>query len=95
MDWKYYFRRINKRTRGRYDVTPIFEDPEAFSNLIKDLTAPFQTSRIDKVLGIDALGFILAAAISYRLKKPLVLARKGGRLPYVPKDLLTLTSSHH
>jgi adenine phosphoribosyltransferase len=88
VDWNYYFNLVNKIS-GRYEITPLFENPAVFSNMVEDLIKPFKRSSFDKVLGLDALGFILAAAIAYKLKKPLILARKAGKLPYKPKDLLT------
>jgi adenine/guanine phosphoribosyltransferase-like PRPP-binding protein len=56
MDFIYYDNFINKETFGRYDVTPIFENPEVFSNLLDDLIAPFKEIKFDKIAGLDALG---------------------------------------
>ena len=77
-----YLRLIDTRTRGRrYDVTPLFANPQAFSALVEDLIRPFAQVEFDCVAGIDALGFVLGTAIAVRLKKGFVPIRKGGKLP--------------
>jgi adenine phosphoribosyltransferase len=77
-----YLRLINTDTPGsRCDVTPLFADPEAFKVLVEDLAQPFQGQAIDRVAGIDALGFILGTAVALRLGKGFVPIRKGGKLP--------------
>ena len=77
-----YLRLIDTQTQGRrYDVTPLFADFQAFSALVEDLIRPFAKVEFDCVAGIDALGFILGAAIAVRLKKGFVPIRKGGKLP--------------
>ena len=58
MDYSYYDRLINKRTKVKYDVTPIFTNPEAFSNLIKDFSKMFRKEEYDVIMGLEALGFI-------------------------------------
>jgi adenine phosphoribosyltransferase len=88
MDYRYYERYINKRTTGRYDVTPIFENHRIFSNLLKDLIKPFEGIRIDKIAGIDALGFIIGGALANRLEAGFVPVRKGGKLPGIGGTVL-------
>jgi adenine phosphoribosyltransferase len=79
---KDYLRLVDIHTQGRrYDVTPLFADQAAFSELIADLAAPFDRAEIDLIIGIDALGFILGTAIAIRLGKGFVPIRKGGKLP--------------
>jgi adenine phosphoribosyltransferase len=79
---KDYLRLVDIHTQGRrYDVTPLFADFTAFSELVADLAAPFDPAEIDLVIGIDALGFILGAAIALRLGKGFIPIRKGGKLP--------------
>ena len=70
-----------KTPGGRYDVTPIFSDPRAFSSLIDDLVSLCKDLEFDVIAGIDALGFILSSGLSLKLGKSLVLVRKGGKLP--------------
>jgi adenine phosphoribosyltransferase len=80
-----YLRLIDTRGMGRYDVTPLFADAAAFATLLDDLARPFADGSIDVVAGIDALGFILGAALATRLGTGFVPLRKGGKLP-VPAD---------
>ena len=77
-----YLSLIDTNTPGRrYDVTPIFSDPRAFTSLIDDLASLCNALEFDVIVGIDALGFILSSALSLRLGKSLVPIRKGGKLP--------------
>lgn len=68
------------------DITPVLEDKEAFSFLIDELAELAAKSTgedaIDKIVGIDARGFLLASALAYKLKTGLVIVRKKGKLPY-------------
>ena len=64
------------------DIMPLLEDPNAFKNTIESLALPFKTKRIDKVVGIDARGFLFAPAVAYVLKAGMVAARKKGKLPF-------------
>jgi adenine phosphoribosyltransferase len=77
-----YLRLIDVNTPGpRYDITPRFADPEAFSAVVDALIEPFEKVVFEYVAGIDALGFILGAAISQRTEKGFLPIRKGGKLP--------------
>lgn len=77
-----YLRLIDTHTLGsRCDVTPLFADPQAFAALVEDLIQPFEGRRIDRVAGIDALGFILGTAAALRLGTGFLPVRKGGKLP--------------
>lgn len=64
------------------DITPLLADKKAFKIAIGELARPFLNKRIDKVVGIDARGFILAAALAYKLKIGLAIVRKKGKLPW-------------
>jgi len=63
------------------DITPLLEDRKLFHKIIDFLIAPYLKKKIDKIVGIDARGFILAAAAAYKLKTGLVIVRKKGKLP--------------
>jgi adenine phosphoribosyltransferase len=63
------------------DITPLLQDKNIFRKTIDLLAAPYSGEKIDKVVGIDARGFILAAALSYKLKTGLAIVRKKGKLP--------------
>jgi adenine phosphoribosyltransferase len=64
------------------DITPVLADPRLFAASIDLLTNNFQPGSVDAVVGIDARGFIFAAAAAYRLKCGFVPVRKRGKLPY-------------
>lgn len=64
------------------DIAPVLENKKAFRLLINELAKNCQGKKIDKIVGIDARGFILAAALAYKLKTGLVIARKRGKLPH-------------
>ena len=59
-----------------------------FNYLVNDMIKPFKNMNIDKVVGLDALGFILGSAIAQKLKVGLVLVRKGGKLPGAKNTLI-------
>jgi adenine phosphoribosyltransferase len=89
-----YLRLIDHQTLGIpgmrcRDITPIFADPLAFNALITDLCRHLNANDIDMVVGLEALGFILATAVANRLGKGLVPIRKAGKLP-VRTDRLEL-----
>ena len=63
------------------DFTPLLGDKKLFSKTVDILVQPYLKKKIDKVVGIDARGFILAAAVAYRLKTGLAIVRKKGKLP--------------
>ncbi len=78
-----YLQRIDTHTApgARYDVTPLFGDYQAFSALLDDLLQLASESHFDVVVGIDALGFFLGAALALRAGVGFVPIRKGGKLP--------------
>ena len=63
------------------DITTLLEDKEAFRQAIEELAAPYQGQKIDKIVGIDARGFLLAAPIAHKLYAGLSIVRKKGKLP--------------
>ncbi|HET9061448.1 MAG TPA: adenine phosphoribosyltransferase [Acidimicrobiales bacterium] len=63
------------------DITPLLADAKAFSAVISALAAPFEDLRIDKVIGVEARGFIIAAPVAYHLGAGFVPVRKKGKLP--------------
>lgn len=67
------------------DITPLLENPEAFSETIDRLALLVKDS--DKLVWLDARWFIFASAVAYKLKKPLVLIRKAWKLPYKTIDV--------
>lgn len=64
------------------DITPLLEDRAAFRLAIDGLHDFFRGLRVDKVVGIDARGFLLASPVAYLLGAGMVIVRKKGKLPY-------------
>jgi adenine phosphoribosyltransferase len=64
------------------DITPVLADARLFAGAIELLTAKFSPGSVDAVVGIDARGFIFAAAAATRLKAGFVPVRKKGKLPF-------------
>jgi adenine phosphoribosyltransferase len=64
------------------DITPVLADARLFAGSIDLLTQNFTPGSVDAVIGIDARGFIFAAAAATKLKAGFVPVRKQGKLPY-------------
>lgn len=64
------------------DITPLLGDPAGFKATVDGFAAPFEGQRIDKVLGIEARGFIIAAPVAYLFDAGFVPVRKTGKLPW-------------
>ncbi len=64
------------------DLTPLLGDAEALRVTVDALADTFAGRRVDKVVGIEARGFILAAPVAYRLGAGFVPVRKAGKLPW-------------
>jgi adenine phosphoribosyltransferase len=64
------------------DITPVLADARLFSGCIELLTEGFKPGDVDAVVGIDARGFIFAAAAAVKLQAGFVPVRKKGKLPY-------------
>ncbi|MEM6579553.1 MAG: adenine phosphoribosyltransferase [Pseudomonadota bacterium] len=63
------------------DVTTLFADPRGFRMAIDQLLHPYAGQRIDKVVGLEARGFILGGAVAHQLSVGFVPVRKKGKLP--------------
>ncbi|HEX4646859.1 MAG TPA: adenine phosphoribosyltransferase [Verrucomicrobiae bacterium] len=64
------------------DITPVLADARLFSGSIDLLTDGFKPGMVDAIVGIDARGFIFAAAAALKLRAGFVPVRKKGKLPY-------------
>ena len=64
------------------DITPVLADARLFSGSIDLLTEKFKPGSVDAVVGIDARGFIFAAAAAVKLQAGFIPVRKKGKLPY-------------
>ena len=63
------------------DITPVLADPIAFSTIIDLIVVHFGRGNVDKVVGIEARGFILGAPVAYHFGAGFVPVRKKGKLP--------------
>ena len=63
------------------DVLEILQDPSMFKKLIKKMSSAEFLLNAEAIVSIDARGFIFGSAISLYTSKPLILARKPGKLP--------------
>ena len=63
------------------DITTLLGDARAFRRAVDELVQPFAGSKIDKVVGIEARGFILGGACAHQLSAGFVPLRKKGKLP--------------
>ena len=64
------------------DITPVLADPRLFRGAIDLLVAGFPAGSVDKIIGIDARGFIFAAAAAVKLGAGFIPVRKKGKLPW-------------
>jgi adenine phosphoribosyltransferase len=64
------------------DITPLLADARLFSGSIDLLTEGFKPGDVDAIVGIDARGFIFAAAAAVKLEAGFIPVRKKGKLPY-------------
>lgn len=63
------------------DITPLLKDKKAFALCIEELADHFRSKKIDCVVGIEALGFIIGAALAHELNCGFVPIRRKGKLP--------------
>ena len=83
-DDRWYFPLMAPNTKGEkfawLDPTSIYINGEAFHDLLDDLCADIDTESCDVVAGLDAMGFVLGAAIASRIGKGFLPIRKAGKL---------------
>ena len=64
------------------DITTLLGDARSFRRAIDELVQPWAGTKIDKVAGIEARGFILGGAVAHQLSAGFVPLRKKGKLPH-------------
>ena len=64
------------------DITPLLGDGKAFRKAIDAIGDRFIDKKVDVVVGVEARGFIMGAALAYKLGAGVILIRKPGKLPY-------------
>jgi adenine phosphoribosyltransferase len=77
------------------DITPLLGDGEGFARAINELAGRFDDVHADRVLGMEARGFIIAAPMAYRMGAGFVPVRKAGKLPWaVVREEYSLEYGH-
>ena len=69
------------------DVTPLLASPDAFAAAAKAMAEPFRGAKPDKILGIEARGFLFGRALARELHVGIVPARKPGKLPRATESM--------
>ena len=64
------------------DITTLLADARAFRRAIDELVQPFAGSKVSKVAGIEARGFILGGAVAHQMSAGFIPIRKKGKLPH-------------
>jgi adenine phosphoribosyltransferase len=64
------------------DITTLLGDARAFRRAVDELVQPWAGTKIDKVAGVEARGFILGGAVAHQLSAGFVPIRKKGKLPH-------------
>jgi adenine phosphoribosyltransferase len=64
------------------DITTLLGDARAFRKAVDELVQPWSGSKVDKVAGIEARGFILGGAVAHQLSAGFIPIRKKGKLPH-------------
>ena len=63
------------------DITTLIKHPEAFNFTVDKIVELSKEMKFDKISAIESRGFVFASAVSYKLKKPLIMMRKKNKLP--------------
>ena len=64
------------------DITTLLGDAKAFRKAVDELVQPWAGTKIDKVAGMEARGFILGGAVAHQLSAGFIPIRKKGKLPH-------------
>lgn len=64
------------------DITPLLGDGPSFGRAVSEISDRFRDSRVDRVVGVEARGFILGAPVALELGAGFVPVRKAGKLPW-------------
>ncbi len=69
------------------DVSTLFKNPECLKEMVDALYEAYKDKGITKVVGIESRGFVIGAALAYRLGAGFVMCRKPGKLPAETKKM--------
>jgi adenine phosphoribosyltransferase len=89
MDLKKYISEIPdfpKKWINFKDMSPILENPEALEFVINSFEIA-NAWKIDKIVGLDARGFIFWSILAYKMKIPFIMLRKAGKLPWICESI--------
>jgi adenine phosphoribosyltransferase len=64
------------------DITTLLRDASSFNRAVDLLGHRYLETAVDVILGIEARGFLVGAALAYKLNRGVILVRKPGKLPY-------------
>lgn len=64
------------------DITTLLADAKSFHRMVDLIAHRYLGEKIDQIVGIEARGFLLGAALAYKLGTGITLVRKPGKLPY-------------
>jgi len=68
------------------DITTLLSDSRSFHRMVDLIAHRYFGQKIDQVVGVEARGFVLGAALAYKLGAGVTLVRKPGKLPYRTKS---------
>ncbi|UGQ17552.1 adenine phosphoribosyltransferase [Borrelia sp. RT1S] len=64
-----------------YDITGVLLKMEAYESLIEDAYAFYSSKKIDYIAAVESRGYLVGSPLALKMKLPLLLVRKGGKLP--------------
>lgn len=64
------------------DLSPVLQDTALFNGVIDAFADRYASMDIDRIVAVEARGFLYGSALAYRMKKGLGLVRKPGKLPW-------------
>ncbi len=80
-DFIYTYKDFPKKGIDFKDVLGILQEPEVFNELIMRMSSSQIINNSEAIISIDARGFIFGSAVSLKSSKPMIVARKPGKLP--------------
>jgi adenine phosphoribosyltransferase len=69
------------------DITTLLSDGRSFHRMVDLIAHRYVGQHIDKIVGVEARGFVLGAALAYKLGAGITLVRKPGKLPYKTRKI--------
>jgi len=69
------------------DITTLLSDAKSFQRMVDLMSHRYLGQKIDKIVGIEARGFILGSALAYKLGAGITMVRKPGKLPYQTRSV--------